>query len=106
MRKRSSAGLLSEGIAAGAEATHGWRAGGGAPSPPPLVQPVLAGGSYSIADLACYAYVDVGHEAGLDMSQWPTIVDWLAAVAAQPGFVNDLQSLPTRPLAPGVSIYR
>ena len=50
------------------------------------VQPFLAGGSYTIADIALYAYTHVADEGGYDLSAYPAIRAWLARVAAQPGF--------------------
>ena len=47
----------------------------------------LAGGSYSIADIALYAYTHVADEGGFDLSGYPGIRAWLDRVAAQPGHV-------------------
>lgn len=46
--------------------------------------PFFAGGRYSIADIALYAYTHVAHECDYDLSRFPAIRDWLARVAAQP----------------------
>jgi glutathione S-transferase len=54
----------------------------------------LVGERYSVADISLYAYAHVAHEAGIDMSLYPAVGDWLETVAAQPGFVNDLQRYP------------
>jgi glutathione S-transferase len=47
----------------------------------------LVAGSYSIADIALYAYTHVADEAGFDLGAHPAIGAWLARVAAQPGHV-------------------
>jgi len=47
----------------------------------------LAGGRYSIADIALYAYTHVAHEGGFDLAAYPAIRAWLDRVAAQPGHV-------------------
>jgi glutathione S-transferase len=47
----------------------------------------LAGGWYSIADIALYAYTHVADEGGFDLGGYPAIRAWLARVAAQPGHV-------------------
>jgi glutathione S-transferase len=40
--------------------------------------------SYSIADIALYAYTHVAHEAQLDLEPYPNVRGWLARVAGQP----------------------
>jgi glutathione S-transferase len=50
----------------------------------------FAGGSYSIADIALYAYTHRAGEADLDLSPYPNLRAWLARVAAQPGHVEML----------------
>jgi glutathione S-transferase len=47
----------------------------------------FVGNSYSIADIALYAYTHVAHEAQLDLEPYPNVRAWLARVAAQPGHV-------------------
>ena len=47
----------------------------------------FAGGRYSIADIALYAYTHVAHEAQLDLAPYPALREWLARVASQPGHV-------------------
>ena len=48
----------------------------------------LAGGSYSVADIALYAYTHAAEEGGFDLGSYPAIRDWLARVAAHPGHVG------------------
>ncbi|ACT06723.1 Glutathione S-transferase domain protein [Dickeya chrysanthemi Ech1591] len=40
----------------------------------------------TIADLACYAYVAAAPQGGITLESWPSIRNWLARVAALPGF--------------------
>lgn len=47
----------------------------------------LAGGDYSVADIALYAYTHVAEEGGYDLAPYPGIRAWLARVASQPGHV-------------------
>ena len=44
----------------------------------------FAGGRYSIADIALYAYTHVAHEAHLDLTPYPDVRAWLARVPAEP----------------------
>lgn len=46
----------------------------------------LVGGRPTIADIASCAYAFWLDEAGLDARRWPAIADWLARIAALPGF--------------------
>lgn len=48
----------------------------------------FVGGQYSIADIALYAYTHVAGEGGFDLSKYPAIREWLARVAAQPGYIG------------------
>lgn len=47
----------------------------------------LVADAYTIADIALYAYTHVADEAGFELSRYPRVRDWLACVAAQPGYV-------------------
>jgi glutathione S-transferase len=49
--------------------------------------PFLAGDSYTIADIALYAYTHVAHEGGFSLERHPAVRRWLARVESQPGFV-------------------
>ena len=66
----------------------------------------LAADRYTIADISNYAYGHVAAEAGLDLDAYPAVQAWLARVAAQPGYMNDLEPYPdnARPGA-GRSVY-
>ncbi len=54
----------------------------------------FAGGRYSIADIALYAYTHTAPEAGFDLRRYPAVQAWLHRVEQQPRFVNDLQPYP------------
>ena len=47
----------------------------------------FAADTFTIADIALYAYTHVAHEGGFDLSGYPAVTAWLARVAAQPGHV-------------------
>jgi glutathione S-transferase len=59
----------------------------------------VAGGGYSVADIALYAYVHCADDAGADLGQHVHIGPWLKRVEAQPGFANDLEPLPAHALS-------
>jgi len=50
--------------------------------------PYFVGGSYSIADIALYAYTHVADDGGFDLARFPAVRAWLARVQAQPGYVG------------------
>jgi glutathione S-transferase len=62
--------------------------------------------TYSIADIAVYAYTHVAPEAGYELAAYPAVERWLERVEEQPRFVNDLAPYPenARPGA-STSIY-
>ena len=43
---------------------------------------------FSLADIALYAYTHVAHDGGFDLTRYPSVVAWLARVAAQPSHVS------------------
>ena len=47
----------------------------------------MANDTYSLADIALYAYTHVAGEGGFDLSGYPRINAWLERVESQPGFV-------------------
>ena len=47
----------------------------------------FAGGRYSIADIALYAYTHCAADGGFDLALYPAVSRWLARVAATPGYV-------------------
>jgi glutathione S-transferase len=54
----------------------------------------VSGEDYSVADIALYAYVHCGDDAGAAPREHAHISGWLDRVEAQPRFVNDLEPLP------------
>lgn len=48
----------------------------------------FAGGKYTIADIALYAYTHVAHEGGFDLSRFPAVQCWLLRIRQQPGYVG------------------
>ena len=44
----------------------------------------LAGGDYSIADIATYPWLASYHELGLDMAEYPALAGWLERIAQRP----------------------
>ena len=51
----------------------------------------FVGDAYTVADIGIYGYVHVADEAGIDMEPYPHVRAWLARVAGQPGYVEDLE---------------
>ena len=49
---------------------------------------------YTVADVALYGYLQVAHEAGVDMDGFPNVVAWLDRVREQPNHVADLEPYP------------
>lgn len=47
----------------------------------------FAGGRYSIADIALYAYTHCAADGGIELARYPAVLAWLARVKAQPGHV-------------------
>ncbi len=50
--------------------------------------PFMAGGDYSVADIALYAYTHDAHRAGFAMERYPAVQAWLRRVAADEGHVG------------------
>jgi glutathione S-transferase len=48
----------------------------------------LAGGAYSVADIALYAYTHVARQGEFDLSRYAGIQNWLKRVASQPGHIG------------------
>ena len=48
----------------------------------------LADGEPTVADIACFPYVAVAGEGGVDVSPYPGVRRWIAAIKALPGFVG------------------
>jgi glutathione S-transferase len=61
---------------------------------------------YTIADIAIYGYSHRAHEARLDLEPYANVNAWFARVAAQPGYIEDVEPYGAN-AAPGAgrSIY-
>jgi glutathione S-transferase len=61
---------------------------------------------YTVADVALYGYLQVAHEAGVEMEAYPNVTAWLDRVRAQPNHVADLEPYPENAkVGKGRSIY-
>jgi glutathione S-transferase len=47
----------------------------------------FAGGRYTVADIALYAYTHVADEGGFDLAEYPAVRAWISRVANQPGHI-------------------
>ena len=47
----------------------------------------FVGETYTVADVALYAYTHVAHQGGFDLGKLPALNAWLARVAAQPRYL-------------------
>lgn len=54
----------------------------------------LAAGRYTVADIAVYGYMQVAHQANVDMAPFANVAAWLDRVREQPGHVADLDPMP------------
>lgn len=50
--------------------------------------PFLAGGAFTLADIALYAYSHVAGEGGFEIGRFPAVSAWLDRVAAMPGHIG------------------
>jgi glutathione S-transferase len=57
-------------------------------------RPFVAGDAYTVADIALYAYVHCGGDAGADPREHGHLAGWLDRVEATPRFLNDLAPVP------------
>jgi glutathione S-transferase len=48
----------------------------------------FVGDAMTLADIALYAYTHVADEGGFELERYPSIRQWLARVASQPGHVT------------------
>ncbi len=53
-------------------------------------RPFIAGETYTIADIALFAYASRAEEAGLALAPFAAFRAWVARVAAQPGFLAQM----------------
>jgi glutathione S-transferase len=54
----------------------------------------FAAGRYTIADIAMYGYLNVAHEAGVDMAPFANVDAWRERVRSQPDHMDDLEPYP------------
>jgi glutathione S-transferase len=64
-------------------------------------RPFIAGGTYTIADMSLFAYVHRADEAGLALSGYPGVADWIERVRAQPGFLGTVHPYSIDPFSGG-----
>jgi glutathione S-transferase len=50
--------------------------------------PFLVGSKLSTADISLYGYTHVAHEGGFDLSQYPSIQQWLARIESHPRYIG------------------
>jgi glutathione S-transferase len=48
----------------------------------------FVGETFTIADIALYAYTHVAPEGGFDLKPYPAVRAWLKRIAAQPGLIQ------------------
>jgi glutathione S-transferase len=53
------------------------------------LRPFITGDTYTIADIALFAYTHRADEAGLPLREFPHVCDWIERVRAQPGFLDE-----------------
>ena len=59
----------------------------------------LAGDTYSIADIALFAYVHVADEAGFELNEYPRVKEWTRKIEGTRGYMNDLEPYPPNSMA-------
>jgi len=64
-------------------------------------RPFLAGDSYTIADMAVFAYASRAEEAGLALEPYPHFRAWIARIEAQPGFLATMHPYSLDPHSSG-----
>jgi glutathione S-transferase len=57
-------------------------------------RPFVTGEGYTVADLALYGYVHAADDAGVPLAEHPRVTEWVARVAALPGFEEPLAPMP------------
>jgi glutathione S-transferase len=45
-------------------------------------------GRYSMADIACYPYINLSHEGGIDLAPYPSVILWCDRIRSQPGYIS------------------
>jgi glutathione S-transferase len=59
----------------------------------------LAAETYSIADVALFAYVHVADEAGFELNEYPRVKEWTRKIEGTRGYMNDLEPYPPNSMA-------
>jgi glutathione S-transferase len=54
----------------------------------------FAAETYSVADIALYAYTHLAAEGGFVLGNYPAVVQWLERVRAQPGYMGEVSPYP------------
>jgi glutathione S-transferase len=54
----------------------------------------LAGDTYSVADIALFAYLHVAHEGGFELNEYPHVKEWTRKIEGTSGYMNDLEPYP------------
>ncbi len=54
-------------------------------------RPFFVGETYTVADIALFAYTHAAGDGGFDLNAYPAVCAWLARVRQQPGFVAQEQ---------------
>lgn len=54
--------------------------------------PYMAGATFTIADIALFAYTHVAHEGGFDLSGYPAVQEWIGRIQARPKFTPMVSS--------------
>jgi glutathione S-transferase len=47
----------------------------------------LVENTFTVADIALFAYTHVAHEGGFDLKSFPAIVDWIGRIRSRPGYI-------------------
>jgi glutathione S-transferase len=53
-----------------------------------LSQNEFLAGDYSVADIACFPYVMLCHEGGIELNKYESVNNWIKSVKSQDGFVQ------------------
>ena len=54
----------------------------------------FAAGHFTVADIALYAYTHLAHLCDFDLAGFPAIIQWLARIEREPGYVPMGAALP------------
>jgi len=51
-------------------------------------QDYLVGNSFTIADIALFAYTHVAHEGGFDLEDYPAVLSWIDRIRSRPAYTS------------------